>query len=291
MLSNRLELVVDAHAELGEGAVWDGKRLVWVDIHRGRVHQFDPAADVDEVVEVGKHVGAVAPTAAGGMVLAVRDGFALLDPETRVMTMLVEVEADMPTNRMNDGGCDPAGRFWAGTMSLVSAPDAGTLYCLDTDGSVRVGLSPTTISNGIDWSEDGSTMFFIDTPRKAIEAFDFDTATGAISRRRRAVEIEEPGSPDGMTIDAAGRFWVAMWGGGSVRRYLPDGRLDLTIEVPASQVTSCALGGDDLCDLYITTATIGLDAGARAREPLAGGLFRYRLDGDGVGRPARSFGR
>jgi sugar lactone lactonase YvrE len=190
---------------------------------------------------------------------------------------------------MNDGACDRAGRFWAGTMALDERPGAGALYRLDRDGRVETMLRPVTISNGIDWTGDDRRMYFIDSPTQSVDLFDFDATTGAIANRRTFVRIPpDAGVPDGLTVDAGEGVWVALWGGGAVHRYTPDGALDCVVRLPVTHPTSCAFGGDDLRDLYITTAAIALDARERERQAHAGGLFRCRPGF--VGREPNRFG-
>ncbi len=267
------DLVVDAHAPLGEGARWDpAGHLYWVDIIAPALHVYDPSADTDRVIPVDRYLGAVALRSSGGLIAAVREGFAILDPTTGLIDLLVAVH---PTNsglRMNDGGCDPQGRFWAGSMALDEHPGAGSLYRLDPDGSVATILTGVTISNGIVWGLDGSTTYYIDTPTRRVDAFTFDADAGRISGRHPVVEVPPgPGSPDGMTIDADGCLWVALYGGSHVHRYAPDGRLLASVSIPATAPTSCTFGGADLDVLYVTTAAKGTPPGSS--EPHAGGLF------------------
>jgi len=273
------ELVLDAHAELGEGPVWDAARdrLLFVDIMRGRVHEFDPASGRDRVVDVGQPVGAVTPTTHGDWVIAARDGFFRVDPATGRTSLIAHVERDDRQTRMNDGYVDARGRFWAGTMGMGGARERGSLYRLDPDGTVTRHVTGVTISNGLDWSPDGRVMYHADTGLGRVDVFDFDEASGAIANRRPFATIaEREGSPDGLVVDAEGGVWIALWEGGAVRRYRSDGSLDRVIPLPVSLVTKCAFGGRDLADLYVTTAWIDLDAEARARQPLAGGVFRLR---------------
>jgi sugar lactone lactonase YvrE len=285
-----VELALDAKADLGEGPVWDARhqRLVWVDIMRGRVHLFEPAANRCRFLAVKQPVGAAALRAAGGYVLAVRDGFGRIDAETGRFEMIAEVEADRPDMRMNDGKCDASGRFWAGTMALDKRPGAASLYRLDPGGRVETMLRDVTISNGLDWSPDGRRMYYIDTPTRRIDVFDYERETGGIRNRRPLVEIpRDEGHPDGMTLDAEGFLWVALWGGGALRRYSPEGALDRVVPLPVTHPTSCAFGGPDLADLYITSARVALSEDERARQPHAGGVFRCRPGV--VGRPANAF--
>ncbi|HWE62581.1 MAG TPA: SMP-30/gluconolactonase/LRE family protein [Chloroflexota bacterium] len=269
-----VELVVDAHAIVGEGPIWhpDRQLLSWVDIEGCRVHWYDPAQNQDTSVDVGQPVGAALPRRAGGLVLALRDGFAALDGDQ--VRMLVEVEADNPDNRMNDGACDSAGRLWAGTMAIKEQHGAGALYRLDPDLRLTRVLTGVSISNGIGWSLDDSRMYYVDTATLGLDVFDYNVATGELGARRRLVTFPgEDGAPDGLTVDAEGYIWVALWGGWAVHRYAPDGTFDRAISVPAAQTSSCAFGGPDLGDLYITTAARGTPVG---EQPHAGGLFRCR---------------
>lgn len=274
-----LERALPAGAELGEGARWDerSQTLYWVDILKGRVHAYTPAAASCRTIAVGQPVGALALREAGGLVLALRDGFAALDPGTGALSWIARVEDDRPDQRMNDGRCDAAGRFWAGTMAFDPSPGTGTLYRLDPGGRVTPMLGGLTISNGLDWSLDGRTMYFVDSGTQRIDAFDFDPASGSISGRRTFAAVPETaGMPDGLVVDADGGVWVALWGGGALHRYAADGALERVVPLPVTHPTSCAFGGPDLRDLYVTSASVELGLLARERQPDAGGLFRVR---------------
>jgi sugar lactone lactonase YvrE len=274
------DLLLDARAELGEGAIWDpqSRLLYWVDINGKTIHAFDPANRVDRVFPCPEMASAVVVHDKGGLMLAVKRGFARFSTESGSLEMVAELEKDKPNNRFNDGKCDPAGRFWAGTMDLHLAPAQGSLYCLGTDGSARTMLSGVSCSNGIVWTRNARTMYYIDTPTREIAAFDFDVATGGISGRRVAIIIPDHlGLPDGMCIDADDNLWVAMWGGGAVTHLNPvTGAMLGTYLIPASQVTSCAFGGARLDELYVTTARTSLSGDALANESHAGGLFKLR---------------
>lgn len=278
--TEEVDLVLDARAELGEGPLWDERRgvLWWVDIMAGRVHRFDPAAGDDRAYEVGQPVGAVALRASrDDLVLAVQDGFALLDPESGEVRQLREVEKGQPGNRMNDAYCDPRGRLWAGTMAMDETRAAGALYRLDRDLRVVKVLEHVGTSNGIDWSSDGRTMYYVDSPTRRVDAFDYDPETGSIGNRRAVVTFpSELGVPDGMVLDAEDYLWVAAWGGWQLRRYDPQGDLDRVVHLPVARVTKCAFGGPGLDDLYITTAWRGSSEQERAEQPHAGGVFRCR---------------
>lgn len=275
-----VELVADQHNSLGEGPVWleAEERLVWVDITRHLVQWLDPATGNVQRLDVGADVSAVAPTRAQGLIAAIGNKFQLIDPRSGRTRTLAAVQPDQLEDRLNEGKCDSHGRFWAGTMGLASDPTGvAALYRLNLDNTIDRVISNVTISNGLDWTKDDRLMYFIDTPSYRVDVMDFESSSGRVSNRRPLIRIDKSdGAPDGMTLDSEGGLWVALWGGRSVRRYWPDGRLHLEIEVPASQVSSCAFGGSDLSDLYITTAASGLSARELENEPHAGGLFRCR---------------
>ncbi len=286
-----VEIVVDGHDTVGEGPVWlaEERRLVWVDIMGHLIHRLDPATGSVETVDVGQPVGAVAPRASGGLIAAVRDGFGLVDAVAGRLEMIAEVEADNPENRMNDGKCDRAGRFWAGTMAFESVTGAGALYRLDAERRVTEVLDNVTISNGLDWSPDDATLYYVDSPTNVVDAFDYDPGSGEIRNRRPLIEVpREQGMPDGLTVDSEGFLWVALFGGWSVRRYAPDGTPDIMVELPASKITCPTFGGEDLSELYITSATEELSEQELQEQLHAGALFRCR---PGVtGKPANAFG-
>ncbi|HUJ41985.1 MAG TPA: SMP-30/gluconolactonase/LRE family protein [Opitutaceae bacterium] len=276
------DLALDARALLGEGAIWNDaiRRLHWIDIEAHRVFTFDPATGENRACNVGQRIGTVVPRARGGLMLALQDGFASLDLETgRVTPPLRPPEHDPAVVRFNDGKCDPAGRFWAGTIALrKGSKPLGRLYRLDADGSVRVMLHDVGNSNGIAWSLDRRTVYYIDTPLLRVDAFDYDNATGAIANRRAIISIPPGlGRPDGSTLDAEGMLWIALWDGWGVTRWNPQtGELLQTIRLPVARVTSCAFGGQDLGTLYITSARNGLTDEQLAAQPLAGGLFKVK---------------
>jgi sugar lactone lactonase YvrE len=282
------ELVVGFGSFLGEGPVWDARigRIAWVDILEGRLHLTARDGET-RTIRLPSPVGSIVPRARGGWVAALADGFWAVADDGSV-ERLVDVQSDRPDLRFNDGKCDPQGRFWAGTMALDHRAGAGALYRLDPDLGLHRLVDGVAISNGLDWSLDGRTMYYIDTPTRRIDRFDFDPADGSITDRRPFATVDAAdGSPDGLTVDAEGGVWVALWDGWTVRRYLPDGSVDREIRLPVSEVTCPAFGGPDLDELYITTAWELLSAEQHAREPLAGALFRAR---PGVrGRPPTPF--
>jgi sugar lactone lactonase YvrE len=265
---------------LSEGPRWDGERseLLWVDIIGARMHRARVAPDgmLDEiaVIDLDRHVGAVAPAATGGYVIAATAGFLFADDDGNVVE-LAQPEAARRHVRMNDGACDPQGRFWAGTMAYDESPGEGVLHRLELDGTCTTILTGLTVSNGIGWSPDGKTMYLSDSGTRMIDAFDFDPPSGDVENRRTIVQITEPGvAPDGLTVDENGNIWVALWDGGAVRCYAPDGMPGTTIQLPVDRPTSCAFGGPDRATLFITTARHGLDDAAIRRQPDAGRVFR-----------------
>jgi sugar lactone lactonase YvrE len=264
---------------LSEGPRWSAEtgELLWVDILGATLHRARPGRDGQlesvQTITVDRHVGAVAPATNGGYVLAAGTGFLHVD-DSGAFHELAQPEAGRSDVRMNDGACDALGRFWAGTMAYDESPGAGALYRLELDGSCTTVLTGLTISNGIGWSPDGATMYLADSGTGVVDAFDFDAISGDITRPRTIVTIDEPGvAPDGLTVDEDGGIWVALWGGGAVHRYGPDGALLTTVPLPVERPTSCAFGGRDRSTLFITTARDGLDEAALARQPNAGRVF------------------
>jgi sugar lactone lactonase YvrE len=277
------EQVTDPAAYHGEGPVWSERwgGLRWVDMLAGDVLSLAPDGTIDR-----RHVGNVAavlrPRRQGGAVIGVERGFALEEADG-TLTHLGELWSD--TNvRMNEGGCDPDGRFYCGSMAYEERPGAGALYRLDPDDSVHVVLENVTISNGLEWSPDGSRAYYNDSPTQRIDVFDYDSESGLSGRRPFAEVPAEAGAPDGLTVDEEGGVWVALYGGGSVRRYTPEGMLDEVIEVPAKQVTACTFGGSGLDQLFITTSREDLKP---SEDPLAGSLFRAAVGVAGL--PVREF--
>ena len=290
-MDESVELLVDSKCELGEGPVWDAQNqlLYWINILEHDLHVYDPATGKDRNIPMGQIIGTVVPWKPGKVMVAVHHGFGSVDLETEELTIINDPEADDPRSRFNDGKCDPAGRFWAGTVSLDDdVKETSSLYRLDPDLSAHKMLNKITVSNGIVWTRDAKTMFYIDTPTWEIAAFDYDNETGEISNRRVAVSIpKEVGYPDGMAIDAEDKLWVGHWGGWHAVRWDPlTGKMIQTVKMPTYAVTACAFGGPDLEDLYITTATAGLNEVDLARQPHAGGLFRARPGVKGVKSPA-----
>ena len=284
------DLVIDAHATLGEGPHWDARRqrLLWVDIEGHDLHVSDPRSGADERLHLAEHVGCVVSAGEDLFVLGLRSGFAVLDLAAGRRAHIADPEQHLPDNRVNDGKCDPAGRLWAGTMAIDEAHGAGALYCLHPDLTVQRMVPNVSVSNGLAWSLDHTMMYFVDSPTRRIVGFDYELGSGSIGNERTIFEVPEgAGFPDGMTIDAEGHLWVALWEGGRVLRVDPTvGAISDEIVMPVSRPTSCCFGGPDLEDLFITSAS-NLPAHQRRREPQAGGVFRVRPGVKGV--PASDF--
>jgi sugar lactone lactonase YvrE len=273
------ELAVPAQCELAEGPVWDGdaRQLLWIDILAGRVHRFDPVAGTHGTFGVDRQIGAAGLTTAGRLVLALEDGFALCDADGHNLERLPSPAIDTAVVRFNDGKPDPWGGFWAGTMQRDEGRDGlGCLYRLGPDGAVSELVAGVSLSNGLDWTDDRTRFYYVDSPTGAIDRFDTDPETGALSNRRPFVDVtpDDEGVPDGLTLDADGGIWVAVWGTGELRRYDPDGELDTVVRLPVSQVSSAAFGGADLSTLYITTARENFTPAQLAAEPHAGDIFQ-----------------
>jgi sugar lactone lactonase YvrE len=261
---------------LGEGPVWSPKEqsLYWVDIVAPTVHRLNETTGEIRTWRLPSEVGSMALRRGGGAVVALRSGFHLLDLETGAVTLLIDPEADRPTNRFNDGKCDRQGRFWAGTLEDAEQDPAGSLYRLDAAGGCERVLGGIVCSNGLGWSPDGQTMYHTDSWQFRIDAWDFDPATGALQNRRPFVQLPRGRvAPDGLTVDAEGCLWVATWDGWQVLRYAPDGSVDRIVDLPVPRPTSCTFGGPDLDRLYITSARRGLGEGTLAQAPLSGAVF------------------
>lgn len=290
-------------AVLGEGPLWDPRTRVywWIDIELKRLNCFRIGWSRSKTWQLDQIPGAVALRRGGGLMLAAQNGFATLEPlrenfwddlsdpqmdlpgrrleEDWRLTMIGSPEPDRPENRLNDGKIDPAGRFWAGTMRIDDHMTlfTGTLYSLETDHAItpRWGDGSIGVTNGMAWSSDARRLFHVDSPRRVIYRFDYDLASGALSNCSIVFRVpDELGYPDGMTIDVEDKLWVALWGAGRVARICPQrGVILAVVRLPVSIPTSCIFGGPGLDQLLITTATVGLSAGERAAQPLAGALF------------------
>ncbi|WP_314002087.1 SMP-30/gluconolactonase/LRE family protein [uncultured Paenibacillus sp.] len=283
--------VIDAKAELAEGPVWDERlgELIWIDIEGCHLHRYRPSDGGRRLYELPLKAGAAVPAEDGSWILALEDGFYRFDWEASINPALIARKSINPAliarkwddsdrpMRMNDGKCDPQGRFWAGSIN-VGNEQLAALFTLDPEGLVTKRLSGVVCSNGLAWNADGNTLYYIDTPTRVVSAFDYNGLTGEISNRRTVVSIPEgEGGPDGMTIDREGMLWVAHWGGWQVSRWNPStGEKLAIVRLPVANVTSCTFGGEELDELYITTARAGLTEEEADKQPLAGGIFAVK---------------
>ncbi len=276
-----VEPVGDVTAALGEGPYWvpEDDCLLWVDIEGARLHRtYFPSRET--VTDSPGPVSAAFPAVGGGILIAGGAALTLLFPAERGGQWVARTIADVPARdgiRFNDAGVDPAGRVWAGSMHTTEAEPLGELYRLDPGPRLNPVVKNVTVSNGLGWSPDGSRMYYADSPLRRVDVFDYDPATGEAFARRTFADLSDAeGVPDGLTVDLDGCVWVAMWGGSALRRFTPDGQPDAVLPVPVSQPTSCAFGGPDFGDLYITSARVGLTEAQLAAQPLAGRLLHVR---------------
>jgi sugar lactone lactonase YvrE len=271
------EVAVNHINTLGEGPVWDTKHkcIIWIDINEAQICRFFPITSKLLTFKLDSIIGSLVIRDKGGYVIACQNGISILDIDAGKITPLVNPEAHLPTNRFNDGKCDPLGRFWVGTMSTIGLSKAGSLYKIEKDHSVITMLDGVSCSNGLAWSKNHKIFYFIDTPTKTVVSFDFDLNKGTISNKKLVYTFSaEDGVPDGMTIDTEGMLWVALWNGWKVVRINPlTNKIIAQVDLPVARVTSCTFGGAGLNDLYITTAKIGLNDEELKKQPLAGSLF------------------
>jgi sugar lactone lactonase YvrE len=283
ILTMNPEVVCEKVSELGEGPLWDPSRklICWVDILNGHIHEWSPVSKTLNTLQVGQMIGAMAICNDGNYIAAMKDGFGFVNPKTGEVEMIENPEVHLPGNRFNDGKCDPAGRFWAGTMPLSEDKPTGSLYMIAVDQSAVKKEGDITISNGLAWSLDHKVLYYIDTPTLEVVGYDFDMENGNITNKRTIINIpKEEGFPDGMTIDNEGMLWIAHWGGCQVTRWNPrTGKKLSAIKLPVSNVTSCTFGGESMADLYITSARKGLSKGELEKQPLAGSLFVMKESG------------
>ncbi len=276
--------VLACRNRLGEGPIWSvsEQALYWVDIVGPAIHRLAPATGEHRSWPMPEHVGSIGLRAAGGLVVALKSGFGLFDPASGQVEMINHAEADRLDNRFNDGRCDRAGRFFAGSLTYSEDRPEGALWRLEADHTAAKVLTGLTVPNGLCWSPDGATMYFVDTPTRKIMAYDYDLASGTPERPRLLVEVDGEGWPDGSCTDCEGGIWNAEWDGGRVVRYRPDGQVDQVVTIPARRATCCAFGGPDLKTLYITSAWDRLSTRERAQFPESGNLFAVELDVAGL---------
>lgn len=281
--------LIHAGSRLGEGPLWhpDEQALYWVDIHQARVERYHPASRARRTFQFEDAITALGIRAGGGFVTAGIHGFGTWDGNSEQIEPIINPEADKAKNRFNDGAVGPDGRFWAGTMceqvDLQAAPP-GSLYRLHAGLNIETLVSGLHISNGLGWSPDQTHFYLTDSPRKTIYRYEYDSASGEIANAQVWVHNpNEPGVPDGLAVDADGCVWSAQWGGWKVIRYDPDGQRMLEIHLPVEHPTSCAFGGPNLDELYITSAWTPLTAAERAEQPLAGDVFHFPAEVSGLG--------
>lgn len=294
VLTLEAELALQHESILGESPLWEEREqvLYWVIIPKGEIHRFDPATGKNTTRTLPTKVSSIVRREKGGLLCTLRKKFAFYDFATDTLEELDTVEGDQPDNRFNDGKVDRQGRFWAGTMNEVEIgkPDAG-LYRFNKPGDIKKMVSEVTISNGTGWSPDGKTMYYTDTLRYGIYAYDFDTASGEIANRRAFLQMpgDANGLPDGLTVDAEGFVWSALVNYGAILRLDPNGDVERIVKFPASRPSCCTFGGANYTDLYITTARECIGPEDLAKQPLAGSIFRLPGAGQGLAEPLFPF--
>ena len=278
--------IVPSQNKLGEGPLWSVKEqaIYWVDIDGKKIQRFYPETKKYESFNMPVKVCLMAFRKKGGMICGTEDGFYFWNPETQEMDFITHPEKGKKEARFNDGKVDRKGRLWAGTMTFKGATSA--LYRMDSDLGVKKIISEITISNGIGWSPDNRIMYYVDSLRYVIYAFNYDLATGAISNQRPFVQMDADfGIPDGLTVDSEGYVWCAIYGGWKIMRYDPSGNIAAEIRMPVSQPSSCTFGGKELDELYITSISEGLSEEDKSKEPMAGDLFMVKTDVKGLPEP------
>ena len=287
-----VEYVTGKGARLGECPVWDdlARALYWIDCTAPALHRLDPETGATADTGLDRVIGSFGlrrtPDDKGGAVAAFEDGFKYLDLSSGAAAAIVDPEAGRDENRFNDGRCDPGGRFWAGTMNRNMRAPTGSFYRLEPSGHADELFNDVSVTNGVAFGPDGRTLYFADSPKGVVLAFDLDPETGSLSNKRIFASADAvAGFPDGATVDADGCLWSARYMGGSVARFTPEGKLDKVVELPVARVTSCVFGDPDLKTLYVTTASDGMSAEELNAQPLAGGLFAIRPGAQGVAEP------
>ena len=298
LINTKVECVLDCRDKLGEGVFWcpTERALYWVDVPMPScLHRWDPKTSKHQTWVMPEMITSLAKRNDGTLLIASHRGLNVFDRRNGTLVRIAAPEANRPENRANDGGSDNKGRFWFGTMLNNVAPDGtyldgpestGVLYKVEPDLRIVPMEGGVGISNAICWSPDNRRMYFADTLVGAIHIYDFDLELGAISNKRIFAKLDGCGYPDGATVDAEGYVWNARWEGGSVIRFAPDGAVDVVVTIPASRVTCCAFGGDDLDTLYVTTSRLHLTEKELAMQPQAGGVFALKPGVRGLPRPA-----
>ncbi len=288
--SLEIELLLDARASTGENPIWSEKdqSLYWIDIEEPALHRFDILSGVDQSWETPSEIGAFALCEGGGMVVALRTGLAMIGVGAGAFEHLCAPRYNPLKHRFNDGKCDALGRFWVGTMfdplnGQAQSPSARPVSVFTAEAGLKEEAPSAVIANGLAWSPDSRRMYFTDSHARTIWAFDFDLESARIGSGQVFAQFDAAqGTPDGAAVDEEGFYWCALYGGGKILRFSPEGRIDRVIAMPVSQPTMCAFGGSDYSTLYVTSAAHGAES-----EPGAGGVFGCR---PGVrGRPTSLF--
>ena len=278
----QVECVSESRALLGEGPMWSPRdgALYWVDILTPSIHRYDSVQHLDTEIKLGSMVSVAIPKATGGLLVATPSGLMTFDDDSKRLTLLCHPESERAGNRYNDGKCDRMGRLWIGTLDMGTAANRGNLFRVDSDGSWKKMASGFTVANGLGWSPDNRAMYFTDSMRRVIYAYDFDLHSGEITNRKTLITLDpSDGTPDGLTVDEDGCLWVAIWDAWRISRYSPDGQELMRIKMPVPRPTSCCFGGANLDTLYVTSASVRLNADALASAPLSGSLFAIRIPG------------
>jgi len=283
---NEVTLAYKTDAALGEGAIWNHEtnELYWIDIEGKSLNILNPKTKLNRSFSTASQIGTVVPKNKDEALIALVDGIYTINLNTGQTTVFADMKVALVGCRLNDGKCDPAGRFWVGSMNWQQKKGKAKLYMIQNDHSITTKIDSVTISNGIVWTKDKKIMYYIDTPTSQIKAYDYDNATGNISNERVAVQVDPAlGFPDGMTIDEEDMVWVGMWNGNAVIRFNPKtGKVLQKIQVPAHNVTSCAFGGENLETLYITSAKLDMTPEELEKYPLAGSVFKVNPGVKGV---------
>jgi sugar lactone lactonase YvrE len=290
-MTSEPRLVWDLQADLGEGPVWvERDRALWfTDIKRQKVYRFDPASGEKRAWDAPEQVGFVLPAERGGFIAGLQSGLHHFDADTGAFDLIVEVDADLPDNRINDGVIDPLGRIWFGTMDNSERAKNGAFYCFDRGELKPTALTGISITNGPAVSPEGDRLYWVDTLAGTISACDIQ-ADGELGPSREVVYImTAEGHPDGPTVDSEGCIWISLYSGWEARRYSPDGALLERVRFPVSNITKLAFGGPDLKSAFATTARHLLKPEAIEQQPQAGGLFRFEADIAGVPSPLAAF--
>ena len=287
--SSKVECLLESQSRVGECPTWNVEEqcLYWIDIEGILFHRWAPSSGTNESWETPERFGSFGLRKKGGFVVASENGFHFYDHLSGAFTLITDPENSKPNNRFNDGRCDRAGRFWAGSMidRGENIQDAA-LYCLDTKGEATLKQDGIILANGLAWSPDNSTLYFADTRAPIVWAYDFDLEGATLSNRRVFIEFSEAdGVPDGATVDTDGCYWLTQPRSWTIKRYTPAGKVDTVIELPFERPTMCAFGGPDLKTLYITSLGEFLNEDEKTNRPLEGGLFKVEVEAQGLPEP------